>query len=88
MPKIKKAASKAAAPRTEPLAAEEKIARMLGILAVQNVRGKVEQVVLLRSGGFSIPEIAEMLDLPQNTVSVRLYTAKQKGQKGRANDDD
>lgn len=67
--------------RNEPLRPEEKIARMLGILALQNLKGRPEQASMLRSGGFTHKEIAEMLDTSENGVSVLLYTAKQKKEK-------
>ena len=51
---------------------------MLGILALQSVKGKMDQVVLLRAGGFSNAEIGEMLDISENSVSVFIYEAKQK----------
>jgi DNA-binding CsgD family transcriptional regulator len=41
----------------------------------------MDQVVLLRAGGFTNVEISEMLDISENSVSVFNYQAKQK--KGR-----
>jgi len=71
--------------RMELLPPEEKIARMLGILATQNVKAKMDQVVLLRAGGFTNAEIGEMLDISENSVSVFIYDAKQKkGKKANA----
>jgi DNA-directed RNA polymerase specialized sigma24 family protein len=51
---------------------------MLGIIALQTVKGRPEQAWMLRTGGFSNAEIAEMLDTSDNGVSVLLYKAKQK----------
>jgi hypothetical protein len=80
VPKAKKQANKSAAKssvRQEPLRSEEKIARLLGLIAIQSIRSKPEQVTLLRGAGFTIPEMMEMLDLPDsNSVSVLLYQAK------------
>jgi hypothetical protein len=83
MAKAKKAASKSAAAkpsiRLEPIRPEEKIARLLGLIAIQNIRTKPEQAALLRGAGFTIPEMVEILDLPDNNAaSVLLYQAKQK----------
>jgi DNA-directed RNA polymerase specialized sigma24 family protein len=64
--------------KPEPVRSEEKIARMLGIIAIQSVKGKVDQAALLRSGGFSHGEIADILGVSENSVSVFLYQAKQK----------
>lgn len=83
MAKAKKATSKSTAAkpsiRLEPLRSEEKIARLLGLIAIQNIRSKPEQASLLRGAGFTIPEMAEMMDLQDNNaVSVLLYQAKLK----------
>ena len=40
--------------------AEEKIARLLGLLLV-NIKKKTDQVPMLRSAGFRVSEVAEML---------------------------
>lgn len=60
------------------LSAHDKIARMLGILAAQNLKGKHEQVSMLRSAGFEIGEVAEMLNISSNVVSVFAHEAKKK----------
>ena len=67
----------------ELLPPEEKIARMLGILATQNVKAKMDQVVLLRAGGFTNAEIGEMLDIPENSVSVFICETKPNKRRAR-----
>ena len=88
MPKAKKAAGKLGQERntnrTEPLRSEEKIARLLGLLATQNIKWKPAQATMLRGAGFTNAEMAEMFDISDNAVSVLLYTAK----KGKKNDGD
>jgi hypothetical protein len=86
MPKLKKAAKKQVKEKTqarvEPLRSEEKIARLLGILAIQNVKWKPGQAYLLRSAGFGNSEIAEMLDVSSSGASDLIY----KYNKGKNND--
>jgi DNA-directed RNA polymerase specialized sigma24 family protein len=72
--------------RSESLRPEEKIARMLAILALQSFKGRPEQAAMLRTGGFTHTEIAEMLDTNEQGVSSLLYQAKQK--KGKMNGTD
>jgi DNA-directed RNA polymerase specialized sigma24 family protein len=67
--------------RDEALRPEEKIARMLGILAVQSVKNQLERVSLLKAGGFKHSEIADMLGISENGVSVFLYQAKRRRDK-------
>lgn len=64
--------------KDEVFRSEEKIARMLGMLAVQSVKNHSERVLLLKAGGFTHKEIADMLGITENGVSVFLYQAKQK----------
>ena len=73
--------------RLEPVRSEEKIARILGILAIQNLKSRTEQATLLRAGGFSRAEIADILDTSENGVSVLLYQAKQKKEKLQSGSD-
>lgn len=83
MPKLKKAqggkaVASSAVSRSEAVRPEEKIARMLAILALQHIKGRSEQATMLRIGGFSHNEIAQMLDTSEQAVSSLLYQAKQK----------
>jgi DNA-directed RNA polymerase specialized sigma24 family protein len=89
MASSKKAAKKAPSRvqvRTEPLRSEEKIARLLAILALQNFKGRPEQAAMLRTAGFTHTEIGEMLDTNEQGVSSLLYQAKQKRGKMNAAD--
>jgi hypothetical protein len=88
MPKTKKSASRPTAERPariEPLRSEEKIARLLGLIAIQGIKWKPAQTMMLRGAGFTNAEMAEMLDITDNAVSVLIYTAK-KGKKADATD--
>jgi DNA-directed RNA polymerase specialized sigma24 family protein len=51
------------------VAAEEKIARLLGIIATKDL-DRNRQVMLLRGAGFKVEEIAEMLGVSANNVRV------------------
>jgi DNA-directed RNA polymerase specialized sigma24 family protein len=62
----------------EPVSAEEKIARALGLLLVRNLEQKNEQVTLLRSIGFEVPDIAAMLGMTENHVNVAAFRARKK----------
>jgi DNA-directed RNA polymerase specialized sigma24 family protein len=48
----------------------DKIARLLGMLLVKDIKSRTQQVPLLRSAGFSISEIADMLGIAENHVRV------------------
>ena len=89
MAKSKKAPSQkrtanSSKPKDEIVRPEEKIARMLGILAIQSVKNQSERVQMLRAGGFMHSEIADMLGISENGVSVYLYQAKRR--KGKSTD--
>lgn len=55
---------------TEPLSAYDKIARLLGLLAVKDKTDSADKVVLLQGAGFLTPEIASMLDISENNINV------------------
>lgn len=85
---VGKRASKGSKTTTEPVEAQEKIARLLGVLAVKDIPQRVDQVVLLRSVGFEVSEIAAMLGMTENHVNVaahhgRKSRGKRKLQKSR-----
>ncbi len=61
----------------ESLSALERIARLLAILATAG-KSQGVQAAMLRSAGFGVAEIAEILDIPPNQVSVAIYQLKQK----------
>lgn len=58
--------------------AEEKIARVLGLLLIKDVQKKTNQVPLLRSAGFDVAEIADMLGMTENHVMVADHLGRKK----------
>jgi len=63
--------------------AQEKIARLLGILATKDL-DRTGQVTLLRGVGFGVDEIAEMLGISANNVRVASHFGrKRKSRKKR-----
>lgn len=67
MPKGKGGNSSAA---IETLTAHDKIARLLGILAVKDVSDSADKVVMLQGAGFGSAEISSMLDITRNTIDL------------------
>jgi DNA-directed RNA polymerase specialized sigma24 family protein len=63
---------------TEPVSAEEKIARSLGLLLVRDMEQKTDQVALLRAIGFEVHEVAAMLGITENHVNVAAHKGRQK----------
>lgn len=56
--------------------AEERIARTLGLLLVQSIAEKSDQAPRLRAAGFEVRDIAEMLSMTENHVSVAIYQSR------------
>jgi DNA-directed RNA polymerase specialized sigma24 family protein len=54
----------------EPPSAHDKIARLLGLLAVKDKTDAADKVVLLQGAGFLTAEIASMLNISENNVNV------------------
>ncbi len=50
--------------------AADKIARLLGMLIVKDLKKRTDQVPLLRSAGFAVSEVADMLGMDENHVRV------------------
>jgi hypothetical protein len=50
--------------------AADKIARLLGMLMVKDLKKRTDQVPLLRSAGFAVSEVADMLGIDENHVRV------------------
>lgn len=68
----------------EIVSAEDKIARLLGLLVVKDIESAIEKVAKLRSVGFQVAEIALMLGISENAVAVASYQArKAKGKKAK-----
>jgi DNA-directed RNA polymerase specialized sigma24 family protein len=78
MPKGKRGKTSA-----EPVSAQDKIARMLGILAVKDKTEAADQVVLLQGAGFEQTEIASMLGISENNISVINYRLRNKKKRGK-----
>jgi DNA-directed RNA polymerase specialized sigma24 family protein len=68
----------------EPLSAHDKIARLLGLLAVKDKPEPAEQVVLLQGAGFQQAEIASMLGITENNISVINYRLRNQKKRGKA----
>lgn len=62
---------------------EEKIARLLGVLVVKDIEQQVEQVTLLRSVGFQVPEVAAILRITENHVHVAAYKGRKMKVRGK-----
>lgn len=63
---------------TEPVSADEKIARLLGVLATKDIEQLPDRVTLLRGVGFGVPEVASMLGMTENHVRVATHHGRKK----------
>ncbi len=70
---------------TEPLSAYDKIARLLGLLAVKDKTDSADKVVLLQGAGFLTPEIASMLDISENNINVINFRTSQQEERRQIN---
>lgn len=66
---------------TETLSAEDKIARILGILAVRDLPDSADKVVTLQGSGFGSAEISSMLDLTRNAIDLINFRRRKRGKK-------
>ena len=67
----------------EPVSAEEKIARTLGLLLVKDMEQKTDQVALLRAIGFEVADVAAMFGMTENHVNQAAFQGRKKlGKKG------
>lgn len=57
---------------------DEKIARLLGILATKDIEQIGERVTLLRAVGFSVSEVASILGMTENNVRVATHHGRKK----------
>lgn len=62
----------------EPISAHDKIARLLGILAVKDKTESADQVVILQGAGFETAEIASMLGITENNINVIRHRLRNK----------
>lgn len=60
------------------VSAEEKIARVLGMLLVKDIEKKTDRVPILRNIGFEVAEIAEILEMTHNHVKVADHRSRKK----------
>jgi hypothetical protein len=64
------------------VSSEEKIARLLGLLLVKDIKKKTDQVPLLRSVGFDVSEVADLLGMTENHVKVADHHGRKKRRSG------
>lgn len=77
--KRRKAAGSAGdAAAKERVSADEKIARLLALLLVKDIKKKTDQVPLLRRVGFEVSEVANMLNMTENHVKVADHHGRKK----------
>jgi DNA-directed RNA polymerase specialized sigma24 family protein len=60
------------------VSADEKIARLLGILATKDIEQINERVTILRAVGFSVSEVASILGMTENNVRVATHHGRKK----------
>jgi len=78
----RKAAAAADASSKGRVSADEKIARLLGLLLVKDIKSKGDQVVLLRRAGFDVSDVANMLNMTENHVMVADHLGRKKKKAG------
>jgi hypothetical protein len=61
-----------------PVPADEKIARLLAMLLVKDIKKKTDKVPLLRSAGFEVSEVASMLGMTENHVTVADHVGRKR----------
>lgn len=62
----------------EVIPPEEKIARLVGLIAIKGLENQDAQVALLRTAGFQNPVVAEMLGISENHVAVAWYKSRRR----------
>jgi hypothetical protein len=75
--KRKPAAAADASPKVR-VSADEKIARLLALLLVKDIKTTTDQVPLLRCAGFEVSEVAQLLNMTENHVRVADHTGRKK----------
>lgn len=71
-------------PTKEPISADEKIARLLGILATKDMEQVNERVTLLRAVGFTVLDVASILGMTENHVRVAAHLGRKKNRVRKA----
>lgn len=69
---------KANAKKAEPISAEEKIARLLALLATKDLAESKEKIVTLLAAGFTPAEAANLLHMNEGAVNKAIYRASVK----------
>jgi hypothetical protein len=77
------AAKRKAGNAQEVVAADAKIARLMGLAAVKDMATNIEKAVFLRAAGFTNQEIADMLVMSGNQVAVTFVKARKAKKKKR-----
>jgi hypothetical protein len=67
----------------QPTSAEDRLARLIGLFVVREIKEKQDQISLLLRAGFENTDVAEMLDVSLNYVSVAIYRNKAKERPAR-----
>lgn len=57
---------------------DEKVARLLGVIATKDLADVNDRVALLRAVGFWVPEVASMLGITENHVRVATHYGRKK----------
>lgn len=76
MAKRKRPAADASA--SSRISTDEKIARLLGLLLIKDIKKTNDQVPLLRRAGFEVSEVAHMLNMTENHVRVADHHGRKK----------
>jgi hypothetical protein len=74
----RKRKSAADASANNRVSADEKIARLLGLLLVKDIKTASDRVPLLRRAGFDVSEVAQMLNMSEVHVRVADHTGRKK----------
>jgi DNA-directed RNA polymerase specialized sigma24 family protein len=64
--------------KTSGIPAADKIARLLGMLLVKDIKKRTDQVPLLRAAGFAVSEVADMLGISATHVKVAHHHGRKK----------
>jgi hypothetical protein len=62
------------------VAGEEKIARLLGLLLIKDIKRKTDAVPMLRRAGFEVSEVAGLLGMTENHVKVADHLGRKRRQ--------
>lgn len=63
---------------TSQTGADEKIARLLALFIVRDLKQPAEKIRALKAAGFSVSGMAPILDMTENAINVSLHRARKK----------